>query len=427
MAPTIHERGCETPVADEVDVVICGGGPAGVAAAIAAGRAGARVRLLELHGCLGGVWTSGLLSCILDADKPGLIDEMLHTLESRGGRSGKNYDPEAMKLLLEQLCADAGVAVQLHTRIVAAHLEGRQLAAVITESKSGRQAWCGKVFIDATGDGDLAALAGCQWSMGRPDSGETQPMSLMALVTGMNAADVDRYIARNSSAKINLLAELHRAGVTPSYTKPTLFHLRDGLFALMANHEYGVSALDAAQVTAATLAARAELHAMVDALCRLGGCWEDLHLVATADQIGVREGRRIHGRYTVTAADLIEGRRHADAVCRVTFPVDVHATSATHGGGYHDEGIRTRPYDIPLRALIAADVDGLMMAGRCISGDFIAHASYRVTGNAVALGEAAGVTAALAARSGLAPHEVPWSDIEAALNNRLKSQKGVPL
>ncbi len=122
----------------------------------------------------------------------------------------------------------------------------------------------------------------------------------------------------------------------------------------------------------------------------LGGIWSHLHLVATAGKIGVRESRRVHGCYTVTAQDLAVGARHPDAVCRVTFGVDVHSTDQKDGTAIEAQVFQTQPYDIPLRALVARDVDGLMLAGRCISGDFLAHASYRVTGNAVPMGEAAG-------------------------------------
>ena len=158
--------------------------------------------------------------------------------------------------------------------------------------------------------------------------------------------------------------------------------------------------------------ARAEVLHTVDALRALGGPWTGMQVVATAEQIGIREGRRIHGRYLVSRDDLISGARHPDAVARVTFNVDIHAPdrkkneaeTISHGG------FKMKPYDIPLRALIAKDLDGLMMAGRCISGDFIAHASYRVTGNAVAMGEAAGAVAALAARTGRLPHEIAWPE-----------------
>jgi len=180
----------------------------------------------------------------------------------------------------------------------------------------------------------------------------------------------------------------------------------------MMNHEYGVKPFDADKVTEATVRARAEMNRIVNGLRKLGGPWEGLQIAATAEQIGVRDGRRIAGRYTVNREDLIAGAEQDDAVVKATFPVDIHAISAEHDktAAYHNAGVKVKPYDIPLRSLIARDVDGLMMAGRCISGDFIAHASYRVTGNAVGMGEGAGVIAALAAKSNRLPHEVPWSE-----------------
>ena len=132
-------------------------------------------------------------------------------------------------------------------------------------------------------------------------------------------------------------------------------------------------------------------------------------MLATAEQIGTREGRRIHGLYTITKDDLINGSGFDDAVCSVTAGVDVHSLARPenkHSQGAYNEGIRSRGYDIPLRSLLAADVYGLMMAGRCISGDFFAHSSYRMTGNAVPMGEAAGRTAAVAAKRNILPQEV---------------------
>jgi hypothetical protein len=338
-----------------------------------------------------------------------------------------------MKLILDKMAAEAGVRVQLHTCVVAAARDTtNRLTTIITESKSGRQAWAGQAFIDATGDGDVAAQAGCGYDYGHPETGETQPMTLMALLTGIRLPDVERFVAgglespgptkpgRYRSATQALLAELKRAGVTPSYTGPSLACIHDDVFTLMANHEYGVSALDAAQITAATTNARSELHRLVAALRTLGDPWTGLRIVATGAQIGVRDGRRIHGRYKVTEADLLSGRRHEDAVCRAYSGIDVHALSADEGGYLNDasdiERKRTHPYDIPMRALIARDVDGLLLAGRCISGDFLAHASYRVTGNAVAMGQAAGVAAALAARSGKMPHDLPWTQVSDGIN-----------
>jgi hypothetical protein len=204
---------------------------------------------------------------------------------------------------------------------------------------------------------------------------------------------------------------MEAGGHSPSYAKPSLFRVRDDLFILMANHEYGFKGTSARDVTRATLRARKELNALIDGLRGTGGVWKNLRLVATAEQIGVREGRRLRGLYTVTADDLKEGRRFDDAVCRATFGVDVHALDPKKTKGIEAHPWRAKPYDIPLRALVAKDVKGLLFAGRCISGDFIAHSSYRVTGNAVALGEAAGKAAAVAALGNKAPSEVSVAEL----------------
>jgi succinate dehydrogenase/fumarate reductase flavoprotein subunit len=152
---------------------------------------------------------------------------------------------------------------------------------------------------------------------------------------------------------------------------------------------------------------------MIDGLREQGGIWKHLRLVATGTQIGIREGRRIHGRYMLTKEDLIKGATFKDGVCQATFVVDIHSLDPKKHRAYGTDGVTAKPYEIPLRSLIAKDVDGLMMAGRCISGDFYAHASYRVTGNAVAMGQAAGNVAALAAQTNRLPHQVDWSEITA--------------
>ena len=323
----------------------------------------------------------------------------MRKLDERKARRNTNpdrftYEPEAMKLLLEDLCAEAKVTSQLRTRVAAAYRDGTRLSTIVTESKSGREAWRAPVFIDATGDGDLGAQAGCGWDCGQEPDGVCQPLTLNALAVVRDVNALSEFISfynnndkRHIEAVTAFKSELKRAGCETSYGHPTLFHVRDNVLTVMINHEYGVKPYDAAQVTEATVRARAEVLHVVSALNALGGPWAGMQVVATAEQIGIRDGRRIHGRYTVTRGDLISGVRHPDAVARVTFNVDIHAA-----------------------ALIAKDVDGLMMAGRCISGDFIAHASYRVTGNAVAMGEAAGAVAALAAKTGRLPHEIAWAD-----------------
>ena len=426
----LGEPGREVRLVEDADVIVCGAGPAGVAAAVTAARSGARVRLFEWRGCVGGVWTAGLLGWLIDFDKPGFNQELTRRLTERGLRRGTSpksftYEPEGMKLLLEELLVESGVKLQLHTRVAAAYLEGRRLRTMVTESKSGREAWGAPVFIDTTGDGDLGALAGCEFEIGEAKDCPCQPMSLNALLVVRDTGALREFVRMgdalpgedDGAKKDRIRAEIEKTGHFPSYSKPTLWQVRDNLLLAMFNHEYGVKPFDAAEVTAATVRARAEMHRMIDGLRGLGGPWEGMQIAATAEQIGVRDGRRLRGRYTVDTADVTGGARHRDAVVRPTFSIDIHAQSAADNrkSGYSNRGLKVKPYDIPLRSLIARDVDGLMMAGRCISGDFVAHSSYRVTGNAVAMGEAAGVVAALAAASGRLPHEVDWGEGAAGL------------
>ncbi|XHR30614.1 MAG: FAD-dependent oxidoreductase [Chthoniobacteraceae bacterium] len=427
----------EIPISGNSDVVVCGGGPAGIAAALAAARAGAKTRLIEVNGCLGGVWTAGLLAWLYEMDQPGISQEITRELDRRGARTNVcthcadkyAYDVEAMKVLLEEMLQAAGVEFHLHTRVVAPILEGRQLKGVVTESKSGREAWSASCFIDATGDGDLAALSGCGFDFGKPGNGALQPFTFMALVTARDIEALKPFIVFSEgfiplsfeSPTANFYKEIQAAGEDPSYHASTLFHLRDKLLALMINHEYNGSPINERDVTRATVRGRAEVNRVVNALRSRGGPWEDLLLVATAEQIGTREGRRIHGRYTVTEEDIRNGAWHNDAVCKVSFGIDVHSTNPKAGKGFEPQPFSTKSYDIPLRALLSKDLDNLVMAGRCISGDFLAHSSYRVTGVSVALGQAAGTTAALSVREQKLPSELSFPVVKNALEKLFSS------
>jgi hypothetical protein len=415
--PQIEEPARVTPVVDTSDVVVCGGGPAGIAAALAAAREGASVRLIESAGNLGGILTTGLLSWILDCgNKSGLMEELIDRLSAEGfGRRarGEHFiaDTERVKLVLEEMAAEAGVKIRLYSSVVAADVDSEiGIRHVITESKSGREAWAGDVFVDCTGDGDLGYFAGCGFDKGHPETGKMQPMTLMMQVIGPDPQEVDTFdntiLRPDGRAKRKMREEMERAGLSPSYPRPPLFHIVDNHYILMTNHEYGVDGTDADDLTTATTNARRELHRIVDALRSLGGVWSDLRIIATGARIGVRETRRLHGLYTLTMDDLIRGARFDDGICRVKFGFDVHATSKETKSGFEHPPEKSRPYDIPLRSLIARDVPNMTMGGRCISGDFWAHSSYRVTGDAVVIGEAAGRVSALAAGRGVGPAEV---------------------
>ncbi len=416
------------PVDDWADVIVAGGGPAGVAAAVSAARAGAKVRLLELQGCLGGIWTAGFLSYIFDFNKSDIGREIIRRLDAYGARAVDRpgdegmkfyrrgtdqdwvYEPEYMKAVCEDMCAEAGVRVTLQCPVAAAYRDasGRNVETVVTESKSGRQAWRARTFIDCTGDGDLGARAGCGFDVGGDAPGDSeQPASLIALVTIPDDRGILKCIANEASnydddgrrvydSKLVLLEEMKRVGISPSYGHPTMFRVHPHLYAFMCNHEYDVPVDDADAITAATLRARREVYGMVDALVRNGGeAWKGFRLVATAEQLGHRRARRLHGRYTMTVEDCLEGRKFPDGLCTCSFGLDVHAVSKAMNkirpaGMPINMSRHVQPYQIPLRACHAKDIDNLYMAGRCISGNFLPQASYRITGTSIGLGVGVG-------------------------------------
>lgn len=407
------------PVQGKSDVIVCGGGPAGVCAAISAARAGANVQLFESHGSLGGTWTSGLLTYIFDMNKSDLGFEIIRRLDAVNARrceSKQNfvYEPEYMKYILEQMCLESGVKFRLLTNVVAAPTKDRKIKAIITESKSGREAWIAPVIIDTTGDGDVGALSGCAYDTGSSEDGAEQPLTLNALAVVRDWKQITKFISNvpqmwgpggHVSSSKAFKNELKRAGFTASYDWPTLFQCHENLILVMINHQFNVKVDNAQAMSDATVQARSEIIRLTDALRKLGGPWEGIRIAASAEQIGIRTGRRIHGYYSITAEDTALGTRHDDAVTLSRFGIDIHEMKGSKGV------VRPRQFkhfEIPVRSLIAKDVDNLMMAGRCISGQFVPLSSYRVTGSAVAMGEAAGKVAAQAAKEKIKPIEVPW-------------------
>jgi len=185
---------------------------------------------------------------------------------------------------------------------------------------------------------ETALLAGCEFEIGRDKSCPCQPMTMYALLMVKDVAALADLIqpVGNDGRHVGPKAfrdVLAGAGVTPSYGQACVFPIHGNLVLLMANHEYGIDATDAAQVTEATIRARGELHRIVRALWKSGGPWDDVQIVATPEQIGIRDGRRIKGRYFMTKEDLVAGARQEDAVVRATFPVDIHALTAEDQAG----------------------------------------------------------------------------------------------
>jgi len=404
----------------EYDVIVCGGGPSGVAAAVSSARKGAKTLLIEQGGCLGGFWTQGLLTWLIDTEhQEGLLEEVKCRLEREadGLRVPEpprfTADTEKTKIVLEALCAESGVSILYHTFISDVVVENSSIQYILTESKSGHVAYGAKIFVDTTGDGDIGYLAGAEYALGN-DEGITQPVSLIGHFTGVSLEDLEPFDSRKGPGrKPAILNELAEAGVSPSYRAPLIAVLSEPrqTYAIMINHEYR-HGLSAENLTESTIHGRQEIHAVIDALRRKGGIWKDIRLTATADLVGVREGRRIRGLYTVTADDVNAGRQFPDAICTVYFATDVHNLKpGSEKADRKKYGDRHEPYQIPLRCLISADLDNLLMGGRCISGDFVAHSSYRVAGPAFRTGEVAGLAAAHCAVTGCSTREIKHTDI----------------
>lgn len=425
MLNSIKELEHELPVTLQCDVVVAGGGPAGFSAALSAARTGADVVLIELGGALGGVWTQGLLSYILDSHgKSGILDEIVAELKRVGGYlhtphppngtsyigdSDWTYDSESMKFVLEKLATNAKIHIEYHSRVVNAFIKNRLITHVVIENNSGRSAIAAKQFIDATGNGDLGFFAGASYEVGHPQSGEVQPATLVAIISGFPAGMQNTL---QGEMKIAMHQKFAKYGSDLSYRRPVFVRLpHPNLAAVFLNHQYSVSHNDNSGITQATIEAREEVFKAIENI-RKDPEWSQARVVQTANFIGLREGRRLTGLYKLSVTDLQNGAKFEDAICLVHLPVDLHSVNKKDekAAGEKKEtsynaGLTAKPYQIPARSLISSDVDNLMMAGRCVSGDFYAHASYRVTGNSVPMGEAAGFIAAKSAIQKVSPRQ----------------------
>jgi len=383
---------------ENTDVLVIGGGVSGSMAAIAAARKGVKVTLVERGGCLGGTWTSALIGATLDSGyKGGLLSEFLGKVNSEM-KLGSATLFETQKYILEKMCIDAGVKLYLYSQAFNVNKKDRNIESVEICSKSGMINIEAKTIIDATGDGDIAYMAGCGFDYGRTSDNKVQPMSMVALVSGINdnAKDFISYPDKPFwDARKRFVDLLDSIGASYSIGCPSIQPINGGIFILSANQEYGKSGCNALELTEATINARKEVYELVRTLKekvpdKFGG----ITLVSTPECIGVREGRRIHGRYTINVDDMINGREQPDAICKVRYWVDIHSLENDGGKGFTDDGVKAQPYDLPFRSLLPVDIDNLVLAGRCISGDFYAHASYRVAGNMAPVGEAAGIMSA---------------------------------
>ncbi|MBQ8642460.1 MAG: FAD-dependent oxidoreductase [Clostridia bacterium] len=391
-----------TPVRGKYDVIVVGCGPAGCGAAIACGRAGLKTLVIEKANCPGGAWTTGFMNPFFDGlGKCGFVEELITELRNRnqwGGFWNISFHYETMKYILEQKLTEAGVELLYNTHFSRTLTEGRKVTGIVAENMEGRFAALADMVVDCTGDGNAAADAGCAFELGEDgDWKECQAMTLMFLVGNIPEKYRDGLMIYEK-----LEAAYRQAGKEIPFKVPYLIPVPHAHFGVVQfTHMYEYNPLSAADLTRATMEGRQQIMDAFEALTTYDEEFRDLELITSAGVLGVRESRRIIGEYTVSLEDILNGTQFADAVAHVTFGADLHTKS---NKGQRCFGVK--PYTIPMRALIPRGYDGIVVAGRCISGSREAMASYRVTGNCCQMGENAGYVIAEALRTGVNVREV---------------------
>ncbi len=413
-------------VRSQHDVIVAGGGTAGVAAAVASGRNGADTILIERYGFLGGTMTAGLVNPFMPFHAGGeqiirgIFQEMIDRLKEMDGydEDTKAFDAEAMKLVCDEMVREAGVKLLLHTCIIDALTQGDKICGVEIHNKSGRQVVLGRIVVDATGDGDVAVMAGASYEKGRRRDGLTQPMTLNFRMGGV---DVDRI---PSSGEINRLFEEAKAEGKITFPRRKVLYFpttRKGEIHFNTTRIIRVDGTKAEDLTYAEVEGRRQMMELVRFLRERVPGFENAYLLTSGVQVGVRETRRIIGEYVLTGDDIVKARKFMDVIARGSYWIDIHNPV---GEGFEENpysGKSPPPgesYDIPYRCLIPKGVENLLVAGRCISSTHEAQAAIRVIPIVVAIGQAAGTAAALSAKLGVTPRELDISLLQETLKRQ---------
>lgn len=448
---TLPER--QALVAAEPDVLVVGGGPAGLGAALGAATAGADVVLVERYGFLGGNATAALVMPLMSfhtqrphAEAPGAttllptdhgpgdpviagaLKTLLERLVAEGGAIPPSlatgyvvpFDPELFKYVALRLLDEAGVAVLFHA-FASDVYGGSAVEGAVFETKSGPVVVRAKAVVDCTGDGDVAARAGADYEVGRAADGLVQPVTLMFRIVDFAREAFEGYVRahpdqwRGVHGLWDLVKRAAEAGELELAREDILFfatpHPRE--LSVNSTRVTRVLGTDVWDLTYAEWEGRRQMHQIVRFLQRYVPGFEEAYAAQSGVNVGVRETRRIVGDYRLTADDCLAARKFDDVVARGSYPLDIH--NPTGKGTLLRRMPPGEAYDIPLRCLLPRGVENVVVAGRCISGTHEAHSSYRVMPISMATGQAAGVCAALAARHGVAARAVDVPDVQREL------------
>ncbi len=431
---SINEKAKDIPVIGEVDVVVVGGGPAGIGAAIASARNGAKTILIERYGFLGGMATAGLLPVITGTNSKqerivkGVCQELIDKMVALGGAIDRDelpypdssqvtYEPQPFKYVADQMMRDEGVEVFLHTFFCDVLVDDEIIKGVIIESKSGRQLILTKMVIDATGDGDVAAQAGAPYEKGRESDslmmGVTMCFNLRNVKLNYNLGK--RRLKEYGEFNKILYESIEKARKNDDFPwVPEYRTNRKGetvvvgpwLENLVKPDEISVNfttlfgdATNVKDLTRMEQEGRIYVEQFVRFFRKYVPGFEDCCLAEVATQLGIRETRRITGEYTLTPDDVYQGRSFDDAIAvGGSWSVDIHRSY--YGDEHIFEEVSSGPFDIPYRCLLAKKTKNLLTAGRCISVSRVGLGIIRLMAPCFAIGEGAGVAAALAVKEG---------------------------
>lgn len=419
----------------ECDVLVIGGGPAGIASAICAARHGANTIMIERNGCLGGMATSGLVGPFMTSYDTegkvqlirGFFDEIVRRMEAQEGavhpsdatygtsytayredghRNLSMFDPEVFKYVAEQMCEESGVKLIYHLNFVGCEKKDNTISAAYFVSKLQVFKIHASIFIDCTGDADVAVNSGVATVYG-DGNGDVQPTSLFFTVRGVDKEEMEKHMQsypdKERKFYMKEIVEERNKGNYPILrNRIMLFEGMNGEWILNMSQIDDIDGNDCLQVTEGAITGRKQIRIIIDFLKKYAAGCKNITLSKSAEVLGVRETNSILGEYRVTNEDVANSVRFEDAIFCCSNSQDIHTK------GYVNYVVRrkTEPYYIPYRALLPKEIDNLLVAGRCISGEREVVAAIRVMPTCFAMGQAAGTAAALCVAEDKNPKEV---------------------